>query len=198
MATYSEVLERIVRGDYDDAPVAERTEAVAKAIQACAVAAAALTVQPVPLLDSALIAPVQIAMVQAIGRVHGHRLDRKSVLEILSTLGASIVAQNAAMAAAKLIPLFGWVVAPSMAYALTWAIGEVSDLYFRSGRGLEPEELRSRFQEVYRAKKAEKEAAHRGDGTLKERLAQLEEAYQAGLIDEAEFSRKKEEVLADF
>src|SRR5689334_1110617 len=117
MATYSEVLDRVMRGDYGSATDEERAEAVRKVIQACSVAASAVTIQPFPFVDTALLAPIQIAMVQAIGRVRGHQLDGKSVLEILSTLGASIVAQNAIMAAAKFIPFLGWVVTLSMAYA---------------------------------------------------------------------------------
>ena len=49
-----------------------------------------------------------------------------AVSEILSTLGASIIAQNVIMAAAKLIPFLGWLITISMAYALTYAIGEAS------------------------------------------------------------------------
>ena len=45
------------------------------------------------------------------------------------------------MAAAKLIPFAGALITISMAYALTWAIGEVSDHYFRNGRGVPQSEL---------------------------------------------------------
>lgn len=198
MATYSEVLERVMRGDYGSATEAERDEAVRKVVQACAVAAAAVTIQPFPFVDTALLAPIQIAMVQAIGRVRGHTLDAKSVLEVLSTLGASIVAQNAIMAAAKFVPFFGWAVTLSMAYALTWAIGEVSDFWFRSGRGATPEELRELFRRVYQQKKAEKQTEHAANETLRQRLEQLRAAFDAGLIDEDEFRRKKEQVLSEF
>lgn len=198
MATYSEVLERVMRGDYAEATDAERAEAVRKVIQACAVAAAAVTIQPFPFVDTALLAPIQIAMVQAIGRIRGFQLDGKSVLEILSTFGASLVAQNAIMAAVKFVPFWGWFVTIPMAYALTWAIGEVSDFYFRSGRGASTEELQAMFQQVYRQKRAEKEAAHGRNETLKDRLQQLKEAREAGLVDDEEFRRKKEELLSDF
>ena len=198
MATYAEVLDRVMRGDYTAASEEERAEAVAKVIQACSVAASAVTIQPIPFVDTALIAPIQIAMVQAIGRVRGHQLDGKSVLEILSTLGASLVAQNAMMAAAKFIPFLGWVVTISMAYALTWAIGEVSDFYFRTGRGASESELRDMFKRVYREKREEKQQANGSNERLKDKLHQLKDAFEAGLIDEAEFLKKKEELLASF
>ncbi|MBL8943758.1 MAG: DUF697 domain-containing protein, partial [Myxococcales bacterium] len=132
MSGHLDTIRRVLDGDYTDASDEDRQRAVRELVQVCSVAAGAMTIQPFPLLDTALIAPIQIAMVQGIGKIHGHKLDTKSVLEMLSTFGASIVAQNVIMAAAKLIPFFGWVVTISMAYAMTWAIGEVSDHYFRN------------------------------------------------------------------
>src|SRR5439155_20293775 len=138
---------------------AEKGEAVRDVTTVCSVAAAAVAIQPVPLLDMALLAPIHVAMVQAIGQVHGSKLDRKSVIEILSTFGASIVTRAVVLSAIKIVPVFGWAASVSMAYALTYAIGEVSHAYFRSGRGLSSRELQSMFSAIYRQKKAEKEAA---------------------------------------
>jgi len=198
MATYLETLRRVMDGDYENASQAEKDGAVRDVIQVCSIAAAAVTIQPVPLLDTALVAPIQIGMVQAIGRVHGYKLDRKSILEILGTFGASLVAQNVIMAAAKLIPFAGFLITTSMAYALTWAIGEVSDHYFRNGRGVPEGELRDMFKRVYEQKKAEKQAQNKGNDTLKDRLEQLKKAYEAGLLTDEEFGRKKEELLRAF
>jgi uncharacterized protein (DUF697 family) len=199
MASYTETLKRVMDGDFEDATDAERDSAVQDVIRVCSVAAGAIAFQPIPLLDFALISPIQIGMVQAIGRVRGYgRLDERTILEMLSTFGASIVAQNAIMAAASFVPLLGWVIKISMAYALTWAIGEVSDHYFKTGRGATPEELRGMFKRVYKEKKAEKESSNKRNSTLKERLEQLKEAYADGLLTEEEFQRKKEEMLSDF
>ncbi len=198
MGKYMETLERVMAGDYEGATDEERHEAVREVIQVCSLASSAVTIQPFPLLDVALITPIQIAMVQGIGRVHGHDLDRKSVLEILTTLGASIVAQNAMMAAAKCIPVLGWIMTLSMAYALTYAIGEVSDHYFRHGRGVDPDDLRSMFRKVYDEKKAEKERAHRTDSELRRKLKLLEQLRADGLLDDDEFQAKKEALLEDF
>jgi uncharacterized protein (DUF697 family) len=162
------------------------------------VAAAAVTVQPFPVADVLLMSPIQIGMVQAVGRVHGHDLDKKSVLEVISTFGASIVAQNVIMAAAKLVPIFGSLVAMSMGYALTYAIGEVSDYYFKSGRGVSSSELKSRFRQVYDEKKAEKQAQAKSNKKLKEQLDALKKAFEAGVITEDEFNAKKEQLLSGF
>jgi uncharacterized protein (DUF697 family) len=198
MASYLETLKRIMEGGYDSASEAEKTQAVRDVIQVCSLAAGAVAIQPIPFADIALVSPIQIGLAQAIGRIHGHHLDRKSVVEILSTFGASIVAQNVIMAAAKFVPFIGWAVGPSMAYALTYAVGEVSDFYFRSGRGVSPDDLRSMFERIYKQKRSEKETAAKGNETLKEKLEQLQEAFTSGLITEAEFAAKKEELLKSF
>ena len=198
MAAYLETLKRVMDGDYENASQEEKDEAIRDVIRVCSIAAAAVTIQPIPLLDSALISPIQIAMVQAIGRVHGYKLDKKSIVEILSTFGASLVAQNLIMAAAKLIPFAGWIITTSMAYALTWAVGEVSDHYFRGGRGVPQSELKEMFKRVYEQKKSEKQSAHKADDTLKSKLEMLKKAFEAGLLTEEEFARKKEDLLRSF
>jgi uncharacterized protein (DUF697 family) len=193
-----DTLKKVMEGHFEGVDEATKAATIRDLIQVCSIAAGAVAIQPIPLLDIALISPIQIGLVQGIGRVHGHHLDKKSVVEILSTFGASIVAQNVIMAAAKMIPFLGWVVGPSMAYALTYAVGEVSDHYFRAGRGMPNEDLKSMFDKVYKQKRAEKEAANKGNDTLKQKLEQLKEAYAGGLLTEQEFAAKKEELLKNF
>lgn len=198
MSSHIETLKRVLDGNYEGASDEEKARAVRELVQVCSVAAGAMTIQPLPLLDTALIAPIQIGLVQGIGKIHGYKLDQKSILEILSTFGASIVAQNLIMAAAKLIPFFGWIFTISMAYALTWAIGEVSDHYFRNDRKVDEHELRAMFERVYKSKKEEKAAQHKRDGSLKAKLEELKEARAAGLLTEEEFEAKKAALLANF
>ena len=195
MSRYADTLGRVMTGDFADATSEEKTQHVRELVQVCSIAAGAVAVQPIPLLDIALLAPIQIAMVQGIGRIHGHDLDRKSVLEILSTFGASLVTQSVIMAAAKLVPFFGWAAALSMAYALTYAVGEVSDHYFRTGRGVSQDSLREMFDKAYRRARSEKEARARADSDLKAKLAHLTKAFEMGLLTEEEFAKKKEELL---
>ena len=198
MAKWTETVKRVMDGDYQSASEEERRDAVRDLIQVCSVASSVVAIQPIPFVDTALMAPIQIAMVQGIGRIHGFSLDKKSILEMLSTFGASIVAQNVIMAAAKFIPFLGWAVGISMAYALTYAIGEVSDYYFRAGRGVSPSELQDMFKRVYEEKKKEKEQEHKSDDALKNKLEQLKKAKEAGVLTDEEFERKKEEVLQSF
>ncbi len=197
-ANYSETIQKVMSGGYDSATEEERTQAVRELIQVCSIASGAVAIQPIPLVDSVLITPIQIAMVQAIGRVRGYNLDKKSIVEILGTFGASLLAQNLILAAAKFVPFAGWVMGVAMAYALTYAVGEVSDHYFRTGRGTSADELRAKFKETYDQKRREKQAQHKENQTLKQKLEQLTEAFKSGLLTEEEFGRKKEDLLKGF
>jgi uncharacterized protein (DUF697 family) len=194
---YLETIARVMHGNFENATDADKLAAVRDVTVVCSVAAAAAAVQPVPLLDIALIAPIHVAMVQAIGQVHGHKLDAKSVVEVLATFGGSIVTRSVLGSVVKFIPVFGWAASASMAYAMTYAIGEVSHCYFASGRGLSSSELRSMFRSVYDAKRAEKVSAAKGSDTLTERLRQVTQAYESGLLTEEEYRKKKEDVLKD-
>jgi uncharacterized protein (DUF697 family) len=196
MGTF-ETVARVMHGNFDDATDADKLAAVRDLTMVCSVAAAAIAVQPVPFLDVALLAPVHVGMVQAIGHVHGHKLDAKSVVEVLATFGGSIVTRSVLGSVVKVVPVFGWAASASMGYAMTYAIGEVSHAYFVSGRGLSGRELRSLFRSVYDAKRSEKEAAAKASPSLRDRLRQLGEAYAAGLLSEEEYRAKKEELLKD-
>jgi uncharacterized protein (DUF697 family) len=193
---YLETVARVMHGNFENATDAEKLAAVRDVTVGCSVAAAAVAVQPVPLLDVALLAPVQIGMVQAIGQVHGHKLDAKSVVEMLATFGGAIVTRSVLGAVVKVIPVFGWAASASMAYAMTYALGEVSHCYFASGRGMSATELRSLFRSVYDAKRSEKAHAAKANESLSDKLRQVTDAYESGLLTEEEYRKKKEEILA--
>ena len=195
---YADTVEKIQSGNWSEATEAERAKAVRDVVEVCSVAAAAVAIQPIPFLDFALLPPIQIAMVQCIARIHGYTLDKKSVIEIMGSFGAGLVTQGVIMSAAKFVPFVGWVAAIAMGYSLTYAVGEVSHHYFATGRGLPNEELSAMFDRIYKSKRAEKEAAHRGASSLKDKLAELTRAFEAGLITKEQFDAKKEELLRAF
>jgi uncharacterized protein (DUF697 family) len=194
---YLETIARVMHGNFEHATDAEKLAAVRDVTVVCSVGAAAVTVQPVPLLDIALLAPIHVGMVQAIGQVHGHKLDAKSVVEMLATFGGTLVTRSILGSVVKVIPVFGWAASASMAYAMTYAIGEVSHCYFASGRGLSSSQLRTMFRSVYDAKRAEKADAAKANETLKDKLRQITDAYEAGLLTAEEYREKKEQVLKE-
>jgi uncharacterized protein (DUF697 family) len=150
---YKEELKRICGGQLDDASELEKERAAHALAQSCGAAAGLIAMQPVPLIDPLLIAPIQIAMVQGIARIYGYRLDKKSVLEILRTLRMSLLTQSTAGAAAKLVPVFGSLVSGATAHALTYAIGELSIRYFRGGRSMLPAQMRATLRRLFKEKR---------------------------------------------
>ncbi len=195
---FAQTFERVMSSGFEGASEDERNVAARELVSAASIAGAAVSIQPLPLLDTALLVPLHVALVRAIGKIHGYSLDTKAVLELLSSFGASLVAQHVVRSAVRLVPGFGLVVGASMGYALTYAIGEVSDHYFRSGRGIPNGELREMFGRSYDKKRAEKAAAHADNRNLRTRLEQLKDAFAAGLLTEDEFGQMKESILAAF
>jgi uncharacterized protein (DUF697 family) len=176
----------------------DKARLLAQTIQASAVAAGAVTIQPIPLLDLALVTPIQATMVQTIGSIHGYKMDARTVMELMGTFGTGIATQQFVLAASKFVPVLGWAASITTAYAMTWAIGEVADEYFAHGRKMSNVELNQMFHRVFRAKKAEKQASVSAGSPLKNKLGQLTAARDADLITADEFMRKKEQLLADF
>jgi uncharacterized protein (DUF697 family) len=193
---YREALKKILRGDFDNASEEEKAAAVRELIHLCSLTASATTMQPVPFVDGGLITPIHIAMVQGIARMHRCPTDLKSILEVLRTFRASLLAQQLAIAATKFIPAFGWLVSTSVTYALTYALGEASDRYFRSGRSVVPKELRAMFRRIYRRKFSEMRLTLRHRKDLKKELDEIEKARRTGEINEEEARRRKQEALS--
>ncbi len=195
--THGATFDRVLSGDFSEAGDEERNAAVYEVLQVSAIAASAVSIQPIPFVDMVLIAPIQIGMVQCIGRIHGHRLDKKAVLEILSTFGAGLLTQGALMSAAKLLPFVGWLVTVPMAYAMTWAVGEVAHYYFRMGRGVPPAELSRMYERIYRSKREERKAAQEASDSVSDKLRDLVRAREEGLLSDEEFEAAKTKVLSE-
>jgi uncharacterized protein (DUF697 family) len=170
-------------------------EAAARVIRNYSIAAAAAAVQPVPLVDLALLTPIQVGMVRAIAMVYHQPLGLRSALELLGTFGSSLVAQQAVMAAVKLAPGVGLPVAVSVAYAITYAVGEAAKLHFQRGPQLSDESLREVFQRTFRKQRGAVKHAVKHDHLVGE-LRRLTEARRSGQIQEPEYERRKRELIA--
>ena len=60
MASYTSTVERVLQGDLHEASEAEKNQSVRDVIQVCGAASGAMANQPLPFVDIALIAPIQI------------------------------------------------------------------------------------------------------------------------------------------
>lgn len=167
----------------------------ARVIRNYSIAAAAAAVQPIPLVDLALLTPIQVGMVRSIAMVYGQPLGLRSALELLGTFGTSLVAQHAIMAAVKLAPGATLPVAISVAYAITYAIGEASKVHFQRGPLLSNENLRDVFRRTYRKQRSAVKHAVK-DKQLVGELRRLTQARRNGQIEDAEYERRKRALIS--
>lgn len=196
VAGYKERIEQLVGSGHGPRTAEEREHTATEVIHVCSVGAAAVVVQPLPMLDIALLTPIHVAMVKAIGGIYGYTLDRKTALAIIGAFGASIAAQNLVLGSAKLVPVAGLPVAISVAYAVTHAVGEASRAYFQSGWRLSRARMKQVFHHDYSETKRAKLHAAKQDRALGDQLARINDAHRAGVLTEEEYERQKHDVLA--
>ena len=122
-----------------------------------AITNAALELLPESLASMAII-PLQMKLVYRIGQAYGFELDGSSVKDFLATLGVGLTAQYLEQFGRKLLGgLLGSVAggigrslghqaaSSGMAYASTWALGQVARQYYAGGRTLDADKLRAAF-----------------------------------------------------
>lgn len=176
---------------------AKTDEAVQKDIKRAGVATAAVAVQPVPFVEMIFITPIQMAMVRHIGVLRGYKLDKKVALELWKSFRASILTQTAVITAVKFVPGVGSIAAATVAYSLTTTIGEVADYYFRHERKTPVGELLRLFKAILTQKRGQKTPAEVRNITAKRRdLDALEKARVARKLSDAEYERRKNEILS--
>ena len=102
---------------------------IAKAAAASATAAAGLN--PVPVSDALLLAPIQLGMCIKIGRIFFGSVEGISAL--LKTQIMSILGKQIATSLTKLIPILGNIVNATVAGALTYALGAaITEIYSKA------------------------------------------------------------------
>lgn len=118
----------------------------------------ALELLPQSLATMAII-PLQMKLVYRVGQAYGYELDRSHIKELLAALGVGLTSQYVEEAARKLIGgLFRKVAgglggalgrqatSSAMAFASTYALGQVAKLYYGGGRTLSVDKLKQAFQ----------------------------------------------------
>lgn len=143
-------LRKVAGPDKSEATPAERTEAARGVVQTSALAAAAVALAPLPILDIVAITPLQAAMVMGVGKVYGRTLDltesKEVLVELASVCGAGLIARQVFTTATKfLLPGLGGVLSAPYAFAVTWAMGVTAIGYFEDIGG-NKEKLRRVFE----------------------------------------------------
>ena len=185
---YTSLIQRLVSGNFAQVTQAERDKTVMAVIHASAVASTALSMIPLPMVET----PVQIVMVRAIGKVYEQELDEKIVVEILSILGGNFALRQLM----RFIPYVGFLVNISRVYGTTWAMGAAAEYYFKHDREVEKEELMRVFKTVLKQKTQEKEKDMK-DRHTPERLQELKSLLDKKFISQEEYDRKREAILEE-
>jgi uncharacterized protein (DUF697 family) len=90
----------------------------------------------IPGVDMPVITMLQIRMVLRIAHAYGHELDRERALEVAGVVGAGFALRTVARQLLDAVPVAGWALKGSVAYAGTRAIGEAA-MRFSEARGAE-------------------------------------------------------------
>ena len=117
----------------------------------------ALEILPDQLATIAIL-PLQLRLVYQIGQRHGQKLDVNQVKDLAATLGLGAVAQGMESVVMKLVGglaggLLGGLVGGAtrvatgavITFAATYALGHVSEQYYKQGRSLSTNDLRALF-----------------------------------------------------
>jgi len=98
-----------------------------------AAACAAAAVQPVPIVDSFIIAPIQLTMVIHLGRLHKRDVKKNVISGILNGVGLSFLGNYIFLTIIGFVPGVKQVVGPAIAFGLTYSAGLVVNELFSSG-----------------------------------------------------------------
>ena len=138
------------------APTADAAQ-IDKRILDASITNAALELLPETLASMAIL-PLQVRMVYRIGQAHGFELDQGHIKEFIATLGVGLTGQYLEQFARKLLGgALGSVLgglgraagrqaaSSGMAFATTWAIGQLAKQYYGGGRTLDAARLKAAF-----------------------------------------------------
>ncbi len=122
---------------------------------------AALELLPESLASMAIL-PLQVRLVYQIGKAHGYELDQGHIKEFIATLGVGLTGQYIEQFGRKLLGgLLGTVLggmgravghqtaSSGMAFATTWALGQLAKQYYGGGRTLDAGKLKAAFAPLF-------------------------------------------------
>ena len=135
--------------------------ALKQQIVSASVTNAALELLPESLATMAIL-PLQVRLVYRIGKAYGYELDQGHIKEFVATLGVGLTGQYLEQFGRKLLGgLLGTVLggigraagnqtaSSGMAFATTWALGQLAKQYYGGGRELDAGKLKAAFAPLF-------------------------------------------------
>jgi uncharacterized protein (DUF697 family) len=151
-------------------------------VERCGYATAALTILPIPGSEIIGVMPLHVGMVMGIANAYGHPLTKESaaelVLQIGTTVGASLVGSRIATTAAKIVlPGLGGIVAAPFMFASTLAIGAVAAAWFDRDGAMSADEMQSLYKQTLKKARSDFSPEKMKDSDA---MAQAKAAVQEG------------------
>ncbi len=141
-------------------PDANRDAELDKMILNAAILNGALEIMPHTLATMAIV-PLQMRLVYRVGKVYGYELERGHIKDFLATVGVGLTSQVVEGFTLQLIGSFsrrltggllgglmGQAAGSAVAFASTYALGQVARKYYASGRSLSAAQLKDVFSEM--------------------------------------------------
>ena len=165
---------------------------------------------PIPIADLFAVGAVQLDMIRQLSKVYGIDFKQTEGKAIISALTSSGIARLGARAV-KFIPgvgsILGGITMSALSGASTFALGEVFKKHFETGGtflDFDPERLKKYYNEKFEKGKEvaeelnkQKENTDNSDKTdnLMDKLKELAEMKNAGILTEEEFDNMKKRIL---
>jgi uncharacterized protein (DUF697 family) len=183
----------------------EQKAAIQDLIRKTSATAAMSALQPVPVLDWAILTPLQHRLVHSIAQVRGCPMSDDQVNRMFRAIRRPIIKSQTMLVVTKLAQWIPWVpeiFAASLAYALTFAIGQVSDQYV--SRAISVHDLEPRLEQISRESftvalnmKRDELRALFSDPETRAGFEKLKKAQEQGQIDDEEAVRRMDAILAE-
>lgn len=161
---------------------------------------------PIPVIDFVAVTGVQLDMLRNLSRLYGHDFSESSAKSWISALSGTYLARLGAQAV-KAIPgigsIIGGVSMSVLSGASTYAVGKVFVRHFETGGNFfdfDPQKFKDFYKEQFErgknvAKDMKKESDKKEEKDPFDRLKELRELRDAGLIDEEEFMKMKNKIM---
>lgn len=118
----------------------------------------AIAVEPIPIVDSFFIAPIQVAMIIHLGKIYGVKVTKSVAGGLVQALGLSLLGNYLFLNIVSFFPGIKQVVGPAIAYSLTYTSGLIVKELFLTGNLNPTKEQLKRLAEKYKEEtKAAKE-----------------------------------------
>lgn len=156
----SDVLELVI-----DRKEQNKDERAKRVIRNYSLSAAAAGFQPIPIVDSFVIAPIQIAMIIHLGKIYDIHIAKSIAGSIVESIGLSLAGNYIFLTLVSFFPGIKQVLGPAIAYSLTYTSGLIiKELLLTKNLNPSKDELKllaERYKEEAKKAKEEYEKKYR-------------------------------------